>query len=81
MPVPPLEVSLLSPKEIIFEGKANSVVLPGELGVFEVLPFHKRLLSRLVAGILLIDDRVFRIQRGVIKVNQNRVTIIIEETA
>lgn len=74
-----LDVSLLSPKEVIFEGKAKSIVLPGEQGVFEVLPFHKPTLSRLISGTLLIDEESFPIRRGIVKVNQNRVTIIVEE--
>jgi F0F1-type ATP synthase epsilon subunit len=74
-----LNVTLLSPKKIIFSGKAKTVVLPGEEGVFEVLPFHKRMLSRLVSGRLLIDEDAFDIRRGVAKIGQNVVTIIIEE--
>jgi F-type H+-transporting ATPase subunit epsilon len=73
-----LDVCVLNPKEIIFEGKAKSVVVPGEEGVFEVLPFHKRILSRLLSGTALIDEKHFPIGRGIIKVNQNKVTIIVE---
>lgn len=73
-----LDVSLLTPREIIFEGKANSIILPGEAGVFELLPYHKRLLSRLISGILFIDEQSFSIRRGVVKLNQNKVTIIVE---
>jgi F0F1-type ATP synthase epsilon subunit len=76
-----LEVSLLTPKEVIFEGKACSIILPGEQGVFEVQPFHKRILSRLISGILFIDEQSFSVHRGIAKVNQNKVTIIIEEAA
>jgi len=75
----PLEVSVITPKEVIFEGRAKSVTLPGEQGVFEVLPFHKRLISRLVSGRLFIDERDFLIKRGIVKVDQNKVTVIIEE--
>lgn len=74
-----LDVSVLSPKEVIFEGKVRSVILPGEQGVFEILPFHKRILSRLISGTLLIDEESFSIRRGIVKVNQNRVTIIVEQ--
>ena len=73
-----LDVSVLSPEEIIFEGKARSIVVPGEEGVFEILPFHKRILSRLLSGTILIDDKNFPVNRGIIKVNQNKVTIIVE---
>lgn len=75
-----LDVSLLSPQQVIFEGKAKSVILPGEQGVFEVLPFHKRILSRLISGVLFIDDQHFPVKRGVAKVDQNKVIIIIEES-
>jgi len=74
-----LDICLLSPQEVIFEGKASTLILPGEQGVFEILPFHKPLLSRLVYGKLLIDKKSYSIRRGIVKVNQNRVTIIIEE--
>lgn len=74
-----LDVLVLSPIEILFEGKAKSVILPGEAGVFEILPFHKRILSRLISGIILVDDRKFSIRRGLVKVNQNRVTVIAQE--
>jgi F-type H+-transporting ATPase subunit epsilon len=75
----PLEVSVITPKEVIFEGKAKSVMLPGEQGVFEVLSFHKRLISRLISGRLFIDERDFLIKRGIVKVDHNKVTVIIEE--
>lgn len=74
-----LEVSVFNPKEIIFKGKAKSVILPGEEGVFEALPFHKRILSRLISGNLFIDEQKFFLRRGIVKVIQNKVTIIIEE--
>ncbi len=72
------DVTVLSPREIIFEGQAKSVILPGEKGVFEVLPFHKRILSRLISGKLFIDEQSFPVKRGIVKVNQNKVTIIVE---
>ena len=74
-----LEVAVLSPAGVIFEGRANSIILPGEQGVFEILPFHKRIISRLISGKVWIDGRSLSIIRGVAKVNQNKVTIILEE--
>ncbi len=74
-----LDVTVLSPTQVIFEGKARNIIVPGEQGVFEILPFHKRILSRLLAGTMVIDERSFRMLRGIIKVNLNRVTVIMEE--
>jgi len=73
-----LDVAVLSPREIIFAGKAKSVILPAESGVFEVQAFHKRLLSRLVSGVIFVDEKNLRIRRGVALVDQNRVTVIVE---
>ncbi|MFH1190246.1 MAG: hypothetical protein V1682_06100 [Candidatus Omnitrophota bacterium] len=73
-----LEVSILNPKEAIFEGKAKRVVVPGEEGVFEILPFHKPIMSRLLSGTLMVDSTSFPVRRGIIKVALNKVTIIIE---
>jgi F-type H+-transporting ATPase subunit epsilon len=74
-----LEVSILNPREIIFEGEAKSLIVPGEQGVFELLSFHKRILSRLISGTLVLDGQSIYIKRGVIKVNQNKVTVLVEE--
>lgn len=73
-----LDVLILSPEEVIFEGKAESVSLPGERGIFEVLSFHKNLLSRLLSGSIVVDGRTFSIYRGIVKVKENVVTIISE---
>ena len=74
-----LDVMILNPQKVVFEGKAESVILPGEQGVFEVLAFHKRMLSRLITGILTVGNKNFYIRRGVAKIDQNKVTVIIEE--
>ena len=73
-----LDVLILSPEKVIFEGKAESVSLPGERGIFEVLSFHKNLLSRLLSGSIVVDGRTFSIYRGIVKVKENVVTIISE---
>jgi F-type H+-transporting ATPase subunit epsilon len=74
-----LNVSVLDTNRIIFEGQASRVIVPGEEGTFEVLPFHKRIMSRLITGPVLVDEQSFPIRRGVIKADQNTVTIICEE--
>ncbi len=75
-----LNVFVISPEKIIYQGQAESVKLPGEWGAMEVLPFHKNLLSRLLPGSVFIDDQYFIIRRGVVKIINNKVTIICELT-
>ena len=73
-----IEVQLISSEEVVFEGKANSVIFPGEYGVFEILPYHKPLAGRLVAGDVIIDGRFYPIRRGLVGLNHNKATIIVE---
>ncbi len=74
-----LDVLVLTNKEILFEGRAHNAIFPGEMGVFEVLPFHKPLLGRLISGIISIDDLSLPVKRGVVKVQSNKVTAIVEK--
>ncbi|MFH1996076.1 MAG: hypothetical protein ABIJ27_03650 [Candidatus Omnitrophota bacterium] len=74
-----MDIEIRTPSKLIFQGKAESVILPGEVGVFEVLPFHKRLLARLVKGSVNVDGKLFAIRRGVVKVDRETVIVIGEE--
>jgi len=73
-----LDVLVLTTKEILFEGRAHNAIFPGEMGVFEVLPFHKPLLGRLISGIITIDNLSLCVQRGIVKVQSNKVTAIVD---
>ncbi len=73
-----LDVVILTPQEVLFQGQANRVILPGESGTFEVGLFHRPLVSRLLPGLLIVDEQSVLIRRGVVKVEKNRVTSIIE---
>jgi F-type H+-transporting ATPase subunit epsilon len=76
-----LNVTIISPFQIIFKGQANSVILPGEVGVFEVLPFHRRMMTRLLGGQVNVDGRHFEIMRGAVRIERNEVTIVLEQNS
>ncbi len=73
-----IEVTLLTPVKVLFKGSAHRMIFPGEQGIFEVGDFHRPLFSRLLPGTLIVDDQVFPILRGVVKVDHNSVTSIVE---
>ena len=73
-----LDVTFITPKEVLFEGSASHVIFPGEEGVFEICPFHKSFVSRLLPGTAFVDDQLFKIQHGVVKVDQNVVTALVQ---
>ena len=73
-----LHVTVTSPERVVFDGPARSAVFPGERGVFEVLPMHRALISRLTSGIVEIDGKILRIRRGVVRVAEDQVTAVVE---
>ena len=73
------DVLIATLDRVVFEGKAKSLILPGENGTFEVLPYHRKLLSRLKEGPIILDGSTFPIRRGVAKVGPADVTVIVEE--
>lgn len=79
MPGDTLSVVIVSPQRVLFEGEAHSVTLPGENGVFEILPFHKNLISRLLGGKVILDNRWVSIRRGSARLYRNQLTLIVEE--
>ncbi|MFH0796382.1 MAG: hypothetical protein V2A65_04910 [Candidatus Omnitrophota bacterium] len=73
-----MEVTVINLKEVIYQGNAKSLIVPGESGVFEVLPFHKDIISRLIKGEVVVDGNFLKIKRGVVKVIKNEATVIVE---
>lgn len=74
-----IEVVVISPSRLLFEGKVSSIILPGENGVFEIQPHHKRIFTRLFGGKIILDGATMAIRRGIAKAALNRVTVIVEE--
>ncbi len=74
-----ISVLFITPQRVIFEGHCQSVTLPGEEGELQVLSFHKDFLSRLLPGIVSIDDKEgIAIKRGVVKAERNTLVVIAE---
>lgn len=69
----------MSTLKVIFKGNVESIVFPGDTGVFEIMSFHKRLMSRLLRGTIEVDGKEYPIARGVVKVDKNEVTVVVEE--
>ena len=45
-----MNLSIIAPSGTLFNGEISSVMLPGALGPFQVLPSHAPALSSLIAG-------------------------------
>ena len=75
-----LKVTVISPKRTIFEGEARSVSLPGQEGEFEVLEFHKAIISLLKQGEIVIDGlKALVITKGIVRVHKDELVALVEE--
>ena len=76
-----LAVKLCAPERRMVELSAQEIILPGEDGVFTVLPAHTALLSTLQAGVLMVyDDQAevtfYALSGGFAEVRDDRVTVL-----
>lgn len=81
-----LEVRVVSPEKVVFEGPSAGVVVPAWDGQVGILPGHAPLIALLGAGVLDIDlpgggSHRFHVAGGVVKVEDNRVTVLTEHAA
>lgn len=76
-----LQVRVVSPDQIVFEGEGSALVAPAWDGRVGVLPGHAPMLALLGAGEVNIErpgggTDVFHVAGGVIKVERNMVTLL-----
>ena len=78
-----LQVSIVTPRAVVWKGEAKSVQAPGELGEFGVLPKHIPFLSTLKPGTLTVEDAQgvtvkYTIGTGFAEAGPDRVVILTE---
>lgn len=78
-----LNVRVVSPAKVVFEGAAAAVVAPAWDGQVGVLPGHAPFLTLLGIGELTVDlpgggSQVFHVAGGVMKVEADQVTALTE---
>ncbi len=75
-----LELRIVTPKAVAWEGQATEVLAPGFHGQFGVLPTHERLLSVAVPGRVVIHGEqgveTFVVGSGFIEVGPDHVTVL-----
>ena len=63
----------------IYEGNSSSVSLPGSEGEFEILDFHKPIISQLKKGMILVDNATeILIQGGIAKMQYQSLVALVE---
>ena len=76
-----LHLSLCAPTHPPVDIAADEIVVPGEAGIFTVLPGHTPLLTTLTKGVLIAygtgsGERFFAVHDGFAEVLHNRITVL-----
>ncbi len=77
-----LNLKIVTPEKIIFNGNVENVTVPGTLGSFEVLNDHAPIISSLEQGVVEYTENSGRkhldIKSGFIEVKNNEVNLCVE---
>lgn len=75
-----MNLVVLNPKHVIFEGSAKSVCLTGDSAEFELLDHHAPIVSLLRPGEVVVDGETsITIKRGMVTFNRGECMILVEE--
>lgn len=77
-----MTLKIISAHEIVYEGSATSVTLPGTMGAFTVLDRHASLISTLTKGVIRYTDdqsaeHDIEIPGGLVDIDNNVVSVCI----
>ena len=77
-----MTLEIISPQEVVFQGEAVSVTLPGQVGRFTVLKNHAPLISVLVEGTVAYrtpagEEKTYDIKGGLADVDHNVISVCI----
>ena len=73
-----IEVEIMTQAQVMFNGIAKSVILPGDYAEFEVLPFHWPVVSLLTKGEIIIDEMGFPISKGIARFSDEKLVALVE---
>ena len=77
-----MKLRIITPSELLFEGEAESVTLPGTMGSFMVLNNHAPIISSLESGKVVVrtqeGSQDYPLNSGFVEVKDNVVIICIE---
>jgi F-type H+-transporting ATPase subunit epsilon len=77
-----LQLKIVSPEKIEFDGAVESVLVPGSMGQFEILKDHAPIISTLQKGtvefVTAEGKTSIEIQGGFVEVQKNVVSVCVE---
>lgn len=74
-----MKITILSPKNVVYEGEAKSLFLPGEEAEFEILEHHAPIVSLLRPGFVTMDwETRIPIKKAMVRFDNNECMILTE---
>ncbi len=78
-----MHLKIITPEEILFDGKVTLVQVPGKAGKFAMLKNHAPIISTLTEGQVRIKDKhgeedFYEIPGGVIQMKNNEIIVLTE---
>ena len=78
-----MNLEILTPEEMVFEGTVELVKVPGTKGSFAILNMHAPIISTLEKGEVKVkktknQEQIFTISGGVVEVRDNKIIILAE---
>lgn len=77
-----LRLKIVSPEKVVYDGNADSVLVPGTLGSFEILNDHAPIISSLEEGVVEYGlngvKEQLQISGGFVEVKKNVVSLCVE---
>jgi F-type H+-transporting ATPase subunit epsilon len=77
-----LQLKIVSPEKVEYDGAAESILVPGTMGQFEILNDHAPIISTLQKGTVEYFNREgkssLEIQGGFVEVQKNQVSLCVE---
>lgn len=77
-----LVLTIVSPEKILFKGEVENVLVPGEVGEFEILINHAPIISTLVEGRVVYtinsEKKTIMVKGGFVEVKKNVVSLCVE---
>ena len=77
-----LRLKIVSPEKVVYDGNADSVLVPGTLGSFEILIDHAPIISSLEKGVVDYGlngvKEQLQISGGFVEVKKNVVSLCVE---
>lgn len=74
------KISIYMRDRTVFEGEGWSVFLPGDKGEFEILAFHKPIMSLLKQGKVIVDqEKEFPVKKGIMRFHNQELVVLAEE--